>query len=347
MQNEILVDYCPGCGKKARLPIYFHNAAQTLRVCGVVCWGEHFAAIFGGLHDLRVGVTGMKGGHLLFEFTGDDFARAERDRREKQAAMSGHVKQSTTFAGYGGKICDKCFTGSDTHDIACPNQARDRCKNCGRPAGYSHIDSCPEGAFVGPECFGGEDFPFEPGTESRRIRDHADGEGSAELFTAGNMPIEVAKSLAEKKLRGYESQRVSYSVRPRTSYPIPEGYAMLDNEERIRVGDMFYYPMPPGGGPGRFDLVSAWAIGQPAGRYICAIRAIEHAEPTEPAPTHIDIPAEAFVKIPLATFEAMRAVADAWNDPGRLPDIHAHLFSTWRTLANAVEKLADLNRSRE
>lgn len=62
-----------------------------------------------------------------------------------------------------------------------------------------------------------------------------------------------------------QSARIEYKVRPRTSYPIPAGFRMLSDAERIEPGDKIW-------SGDEFVYASINMLGQPSPGFICAIR---------------------------------------------------------------------------
>lgn len=171
-----------------------------------------------------------------------------------------------------------------------------------------------------------------------------------------------------------QSTRVDYSAKARTSYPIPAGYRMMSEMEAIDVGDMVWDNKKHA-----FEYADALQIGAHAGAYICAITSTagtvfdisddragglfeqacfpigtdgigfklpDKGKITGATVTEGDRTARVQVVTP-EFYAAAQKVVRAWIDAGPNKEYHEaaklNLRNKWRTLANAVDTLADVS----
>lgn len=134
-----------------------------------------------------------------------------------------------------------------------------------------------------------------------------------------------------------QSTKIDYQVGEQTSYPIPDGYAMLPTTERLRVGDKVWNI-----DSGRFELAGDGLIDLMADVVICPIRMLPFEAEKIRAAQGFSFGYDAaggkdfsIAAIPYKVYCSMVAVVDAWND------IPAGVYiGDLQTLPKAVEKLA-------
>ncbi len=334
LTDEIPTGLCPVCGELNVLPIVYYGGVQRIAVCGIACWRTTFAAIFGD-----PSVIGEPGDRVSFE--GDIHAgelAAVGDRRT---------------------VID---------DIATPDPA----SFAGEPDHFERLPPIDLRDIQNQYSF--RPISIEKGGRVKFGPDYR--KQTFDAFQAGEFrPIDVPKTGVATCPNCDWTSAVAFGdpinhdcpgPQPPRSYPIPAGFAMIvDEAEHLKRDDMVWF-VPRNA----FRRLQFDEVGKLAGDFVCPIRplsgpAIEAGEFSQDQARAVarrindatdaeldEMPRRDFAQLNEVTGEANRLfaaavdVADAWNDPGRAPHVHEAakhvLRSNWRTLAKAVQRLAEI-----